>query len=408
MADFSRFSFTAANGTAIGALTGDFSETWTAATWNSTPNPEVQSNLLRFPGDQFNRKAHYTSVTPPAANYMVELECLAINGARQYAGARMSTSAQTGYFGGFTDVTFVSIRKWMAGTFSEIATPVGCNRANGTEWLTQLEVSGSTLRLYVQRASDGHWLTTAGNVFGATRVACIELTDTDISAAGRAGFWCETTTTDPFDVVTWRADDGAPAGPAITTPPANQSVTAPATATFSATYTGTITAHQWQQSTDGGTTWASVPDGTGASGGAGTGATLSYTTTATAVSTGNHRNAYRYRLRLTHSGGTVDSAAAVLTVTAPTATSLVVTVPDAAGLSGFSAAVLSTSAPTTGSTVIKTATGLSFNGSGVANIDITGLGVAIGARRWVTLSNSNGDPAQSPAPKQAAGPVTAS
>lgn len=212
MADFSRFSFVAANGTAIGSLTGDFSETWTAATWNSTPNPEVQSNMLRFPGDQFNRKAHYTSVTPPAANYMVELECLAINGARQYAGARMSTSAQTGYFGGFTDVTFVTIRKWMAGTFSEIATPVGCNRANGTEWLTQLEVSGSTLRLYVQRASDGHWLTTDGNVFGASRVACIELTDTDISATGRAGFWCETTTTDPFDVVTWRADDGAPSG----------------------------------------------------------------------------------------------------------------------------------------------------------------------------------------------------
>ena len=90
------------------------------------------------------------------------------------------------------------------------------------------------------------------------------------------------------------------------------------------------------------------------------------------------------------------------------ATSLVVTVPDAAGLTGYSAAVLSTSTPTTGSTVIRTATGLTFNGSGQVTIDITGLGIPIGARRWVTLTNSNGDPAQSPAPKQAAGPVTAS
>jgi hypothetical protein len=90
------------------------------------------------------------------------------------------------------------------------------------------------------------------------------------------------------------------------------------------------------------------------------------------------------------------------------ATSLVVTVPDAAGLTGYSAAVLSTSTPTTGSTVIKTATGLSFNGSGVTTIDITGLGVAIGARRWVTLTNSNGTTTQSPAPVAASGPVIAS
>ncbi len=90
------------------------------------------------------------------------------------------------------------------------------------------------------------------------------------------------------------------------------------------------------------------------------------------------------------------------------ATSLVVTVPDAAGQSGFSAAVLSTSAPTTGSTVIKTATSLTFNGSGQVTIDITGLGIAVGAYRWVTLTNSNGSTTQSPAPVAASGPVIAS
>jgi hypothetical protein len=90
------------------------------------------------------------------------------------------------------------------------------------------------------------------------------------------------------------------------------------------------------------------------------------------------------------------------------ATSLVVTVPDAAGQSGFAAAVLSTAAPTTGSTVIRTATSLTFNGSGQTTIDITGLGIAVGAYRWVTLTNSNGTPSQSPAPVAASGPVIAS
>jgi hypothetical protein len=90
------------------------------------------------------------------------------------------------------------------------------------------------------------------------------------------------------------------------------------------------------------------------------------------------------------------------------ATSLVVTVPDAAGQSGFAAAVLSTAAPTTGSTVIRTATSLTFNGSGQVTIDITGLGIAVGAYRWVTLTNSNGTPSQSPAPVAASGPVIAS
>jgi hypothetical protein len=90
------------------------------------------------------------------------------------------------------------------------------------------------------------------------------------------------------------------------------------------------------------------------------------------------------------------------------ATSLVVTVPDAAGQSGFAAAVLSTAAPTTGSTVIRTATSLTFNPSGQVTIDISGLGIAVGAYRWVTLTNSDGTTTQSPAPVAASGPVIAS
>jgi hypothetical protein len=90
------------------------------------------------------------------------------------------------------------------------------------------------------------------------------------------------------------------------------------------------------------------------------------------------------------------------------ATQLVVTVPDAAGLSGFNAVVLSAAAPGAGVTVIATATGITFNGSGQATISIAGLGVPVTAYRWVTVTNATGDPLQSPPPVQAQGPVQAS
>lgn len=90
------------------------------------------------------------------------------------------------------------------------------------------------------------------------------------------------------------------------------------------------------------------------------------------------------------------------------ATQLVVTVPDAAGLSGFNAVVLSAAAPGAGVTVIATPTGITFNGSGQATISIAGLGVPVTAYRWVSVTNATGDPLQSPAPVQAQGPVQAS
>ena len=107
---------------------------------------------------------------------------------------------------------------------------------------------------------------------------------------------------------------GGPAGPTITDQFDATTVTAPNTAQFSFTYTGSITGYQIQRSTDNGVTWGNVPDGTNASGGAGAGATITYTTTATAVSTGNHRNGYRYRPVLNPAGTPVNGTGAILTV----------------------------------------------------------------------------------------------
>jgi hypothetical protein len=99
--------------------------------------------------------------------------------------------------------------------------------------------------------------------------------------------------------------------------PSDSTVTGPNTASFSATYVGTIVGHQWQVSTNGGGAWANVVDGLAQSGGAGSGGTVTYTTTATAVSSGNHQSGYQYRCVLDPSGTPVNSNAAVLTVNVP-------------------------------------------------------------------------------------------
>ena len=99
----------------------------------------------------------------------------------------------------------------------------------------------------------------------------------------------------------------AAVAPAITVQPADQTVTAPATATFSVTATGTTLAYEWQSSSDAGLTFAPVA-------GAANAPSLAVTNTTTAQS------GQRFRVRVSNSAGSVTSNAALLTVTAvPTA-----------------------------------------------------------------------------------------
>lgn len=89
---------------------------------------------------------------------------------------------------------------------------------------------------------------------------------------------------------------------AITTQPATQTVCAGTNATFSVTATGTGLTYVWEQSTDGGTTWAPAP-------GANTGAT--YTVTGVTLA----QNNYQYRVIINGTcPGTVTSSAASLVV----------------------------------------------------------------------------------------------
>lgn len=90
--------------------------------------------------------------------------------------------------------------------------------------------------------------------------------------------------------------------PTITVQPANQTVTEPASATFSVTASGTSLQYQWQLSSDGGASWADI-DGATAS---------SYSTPATTASA----TGAKLRVHISNSAGSVTSDAALLTINA--------------------------------------------------------------------------------------------
>ncbi|HLY12385.1 MAG TPA: PQQ-dependent sugar dehydrogenase, partial [Planctomycetota bacterium] len=92
--------------------------------------------------------------------------------------------------------------------------------------------------------------------------------------------------------------------PAISGQPASETVTAPATATFSVTATGTNLTYQWQSMAPGGA-FANLGGATGAS----------YTTPATTVG----MSGTQYRVVVSGDGPSVTSAAATLTVNGPAA-----------------------------------------------------------------------------------------
>ena len=89
--------------------------------------------------------------------------------------------------------------------------------------------------------------------------------------------------------------------PTIATQPADQTVTAPATATFDVTATGTTLSYQWQLSIDAGVSFSAVVGGPDAP-------SLAVTNTIVAQS------GQRYRVVVSNSAGSVTSSSALLTV----------------------------------------------------------------------------------------------
>ena len=114
-------------------------------------------------------------------------------------------------------------------------------------------------------------------------------------------------------VVTSSSFSVTASGPTIDAQPSNQTVTAPATATFSvsATASGGSLSYQWQRQPSGG----AFSDISGAT-------SASYTTGATSVSGGGHNNGDAYRCVVTDSNGSTTSSSATLTVNASGSVSL--------------------------------------------------------------------------------------
>jgi hypothetical protein len=102
---------------------------------------------------------------------------------------------------------------------------------------------------------------------------------------------------------------GSAAAPTISAQPSNVSVTAPSTANFAASVSGTYTGLRWQRQAAGAGAWADVSGGTG-------GTTTSYTTGATTVSGGSFNSTDKFRLAVDWSGGVVTSDEVTLTVIA--------------------------------------------------------------------------------------------
>ena len=158
----------------------------------------------------------------------------------------------------------------------------------------------------------------------------------------------------------------------VTAQPANTTVCAGTTATFTVTATGSNLIYQWQLSTDGGTTFTNI-----------TGATAA-TLTLTAVTSG--QNNYVYRVVVSGCGPTgVNSANATLTVTA--GTSITTQPSNTGGCTGGNATftVVAAGAGLTYQWQISTDGGLTWNniaGQAGASLNVTNITTAMNNNRF--------------------------
>ena len=169
-----------------------------------------------------------------------------------------------------------------AATFSVSATgaaPLSYGWASSPDGITFTDIVGATSSSYNTGAttlaqSGTRYRVTVSNSLGSVTSSAARLTVTPLVVA-----------------------------PAIVTQPADQTVIAPATATFNVTATGTAPSYQWQLSSDGGVTFSPVL-------GAPDAPSLAITNTTTAQS------GKRYRVTVSNSAGSVTSNSALLTVLA--------------------------------------------------------------------------------------------
>jgi hypothetical protein len=156
----------------------------------------------------------YASGTPASADYTVTAEVLFNGGGDAIAGpgARLSTSAQTGYFGFlFNQASGVSDRfaifKYVATTLTKVAgTGSTPTITSGVTYSCTLDVAGTTIALRVQRSSDSNWLNSSGS-WQSGQTNCLSATDSSITDAGRPGLWLSQVSASSSTILRLYADE---------------------------------------------------------------------------------------------------------------------------------------------------------------------------------------------------------
>lgn len=162
-------TFTDTDGTQLGDHTGE-----TGATWTSHPagaysvHAKIDANRVH---SNSALRCYYASGTPASADYDVEaiVRRVTASGNIGIVG-RLDTSANTMYLAMWTAGGQWQLYKIVAGTSTQLGSSYNDNPANGTDRTVKLEMRGTAIKVYVDGTEQ------------------ISVTDSAISAAGRAGW----------------------------------------------------------------------------------------------------------------------------------------------------------------------------------------------------------------------------
>lgn len=194
--------------------------------------------------------------------------------------------------------------------------------------------------------------------------------------------------------------DSPPPAPTISVQPSDASALSGTAATLSVTADGADIAFQWQQSSDGGTTWTHLAGATSAS----------YTTPTLSAAD----NGRRYRVVVSGSGLSVTSSAVTLTVTAAVVSPAVTVAPVALSVTAPANAVFSVTVTGTAPTYLwqrsadNGATWNAIGGATGASYDAGATDESMNGHRFrVVVSNSAGSVTSSAATLTVAAPVAA-
>lgn len=191
MGQFVQDTFTDTASTALTSHTGEVGATWTKHNIaNNTGNAQINGSNQLETTETSKNEAYYASGSPSSADYTVSFRYThkGGSGAIGFVGARLSTSASTGYFGGIFQGVGCSLYKYVSGTLTALASAVAFTLTTDESYDITIDVSGTTIAIRLQVVSTGNWLKPDGSL-QASQINYISVTDSAISAAGKAGFW---------------------------------------------------------------------------------------------------------------------------------------------------------------------------------------------------------------------------